>query len=371
MSSTTFRPAWWLPGPHLQTLAARLLRSWLRIEYRRERLELDDGDFLDLDWVSDEGSDSHDRPVVIVLHGLEGSADSGYARQLYRELSAHGLQAVGLNFRGCSGEPNRLHRAYHSGETGDLDYVVRLLRARYPGRPLGAVGVSLGGNVLLKYLGEKGARQGGQGGWGGGWTDEEMEEMKGKGGKEMSTAAAAESAGPPGGAEGPGVTAAVALSVPYNLSAGADYIERGFSKTYRAFLVRKLQRKVRAKAGLLNDKVDVARALAARTFREFDQAVIVPIHGFEDAEDYYQRSSSAQFLESIATPTLLIHSLDDPFLPPAAVPTGIEVKNPHVRTEFTRRGGHVGFVGGQPWAPVFWGESLAAEFLAAQLNGAG
>jgi predicted alpha/beta-fold hydrolase len=325
----------------MQTLGARLIRSRLSVGLKRERIELDDGDFLDLDWVAGwDGNGQRDSsPLVLVLHGLEGSANSGYARQMYRELRANGLQAVGLNSRGCSGEPNRLARAYHSGETGDLSRVLGVLRERHPQRPIGAVGFSLGGNVLLKYLGERG--QEGQRGQGGQGTDE----------------------------EGKGIDAAVAISVPFDLSAGADYMEQGFSKTYRVFLVRKLQRKVRAKAGIMDGKVDISRALAARTFREFDDAVIVPIHGFEDAEDYYRCSSSAQFLESITTPTLLVHSLDDPFLPPAAVPTGIASDNPHVRTEFTRSGGHVGFVSGHPWAPLFWGERRAAEFLAEQLAG--
>ena len=292
-------------------------------------MELADGDFLDLDWVS--GRDGHelgdDSPLVLLLHGLEGSANSGYARQLYRELTARRFQAVGLNFRGCSGEPNRLPRAYHSGETGDLAHVVRVLRERYPERVIGAVGFSLGGNVLLKYLGEEGQR-------------------------------------------GQGIDTAVAISVPFDLSAGADYVERGFSKTYRALLVRKLKRKVRTKACIMNGEIDLARTLAVRTFREFDSAVIVPIHGFEDAEDYYRSSSSAQFLGSIRVPTLLIHSSDDPFLPPECVPERVTQRNPHIHTEFTRSGGHVGFVSGVPWAPVFWGERRAAEFLTERLRGA-
>ena len=334
----------------MQTLGARLIRSRLSVGLKRERIELDDGDFLDLDWVAGrDGNGQRDNaPLVLLLHGLEGSANSGYARQMYCELSAKGLQAVGLNSRGCSGEPNRLPRAYHSGETGDLAYVLGVLRDRYPRRPLGAVGVSLGGNVLLKYLGERDRQSQGRAGA----VVRQTTDEEGKEGKENM-----------------GIAAAVAISVPFDLSAGADYMERGFSKTYRAFLVRKLQRKVRAKAGIMDGKVDISRALAARTFREFDDAVIVPIHGFEDAEDYYQCSSSAQFLESITTPTLLVHSLDDPFLPPAAVPTGIASNNPHVRTEFTRSGGHVGFVSGHPWAPLFWGERRAAEFLAEQLAG--
>jgi predicted alpha/beta-fold hydrolase len=326
MTDGAFRPAWWLPGPHLQTLGARLMRSRLRTALSRERVELEDGDFLDLDWfTAPKARNADSRPIVVVLHGLEGSANSGYACQVYRELSASRLQPVGLNFRGCSGEPNRLPRAYHAGETGDLAHILRWLRQREPHRPIGALGFSLGGNVLLKYLGEDGRE----------------------------------------------VDAAAAISVPFDLSAGADHIERGFSKTYRFFLVRKLQRKIRTKASILDGKIDLTRALCARTFREFDDAVIVPLHGFQDAEDYYQRSSSAQFLRSIGTPTLLIHSLDDPFLPPAAVPAGIARQNPNIRTDFSHSGGHVGFVAGRPWAPMFWAERQAAEFLAEHLARSG
>ena len=314
-------------------------------------MELPDGDFLDLDWVAkvDGHESGDDSPLVLLLHGLEGSANSGYARQLYREVTVRGLQAVGLNFRGCSGEPNRLPRAYHSGETEDLGYVIGVLHERYPGRALGAVGVSLGGNVLLKYLGEEG--------------------KDGKEGKENSAVRSVANPGPPGRERREmGIDAAAAISVPFDLSAGADHIERGFSKTYRAFLVRKLQRKVRAKEHIMRKEIDFAGALGARSFREFDQAVIVPIHGFEDAEDYYRRSSSAQFLDVITAPTLLIHSLDDPFLPPDCVPQRVAQTNPHIHTEFTRRGGHVGFVAGAPWAPKFWGERRAAEFLAEKLR---
>ncbi len=327
MDRSEFRPAWWLPGPHAQTLGARILRSKSKVVCQRERMELPDGDFLDLDWVTSvEGNVvGEGAPLVIVLHGLEGSAQSGYAVQLYRELTKRGLQAVGLNFRGCSGEPNRVPRAYHSGETGDLARVVEFLHESYPGRPLGSVGVSLGGNVLLKYLGEK---------------------------REQRRA----------------VVAAAAISVPYDLSAGADHVERGFSRTYRAFLVRKLKRKVRAKLHVMNGQIDVSSALAARTFREFDEAVIVPIHGFEDAEDYYRQSSSDQFLGSIKVPTLLVHSLDDPFLPEDAVPLGAGEASSYIKTAFTANGGHVGFVSGTPWAPVFWAERTVAEFLATSLS---
>ncbi len=210
MQPQPFVPAWWLPGPHFQTLGARFLRSRRGIEFDRERLELPDGDFVDLDWAITDGKtgrrEDGKTPIVVVLHGLEGSARSKYAIEMYRQLLARDLTPVGLNFRSCSGELNRLPRMYHSGETTDLAFVLRTLRARHAARRFGAIGFSLGGNVLLKYLGQY--------------------------------ADSTEHAFP---------DVAAAVSVPFDLSAGADYIERGLSKVYLAFLLRKLKRKIRGK----------------------------------------------------------------------------------------------------------------------------
>lgn len=295
---------------------------------RRERVTTPDGDFLDLDWVVDRhggtASSGPHRAVVVVLHGLEGSARSGYALEAYRQLSARRIEAVGLNFRSCSGELNRGQRLYHSGETEDLRFVVRLLRARFPSAPIGALGFSLGGNVLLKYLGEEG----------------EQGEVR----------------------------AAAAVSVPYDLAAGAAHMERGLARVYVWRLLRSLQRKVRARAQDLGDRVDVPRALRARTFWEFDDAATAPLHGFRDADDYYARSSSAGFLARVTVPTLLIHADDDPFLPAAAIPRSSVDANPCLAGVFTRWGGHVGFVAGSPWSRCYWAESRGAQFLAGQLT---
>jgi predicted alpha/beta-fold hydrolase len=320
MDGTRFSPAWWLPGPHAQTLGARLLRSRATgPALRRERVELPDGDFLDLD-ATDGGPD---RPLVVVLHGLEGSARSGYARQVYRALLARRVASVGLNFRSCGGALNRTPRLYHSGETGDLRFVLERLRRRFPGRPLGAVGFSLGGNILLKYLGEEGA------------------------------------AAP--------LVASAAVSVPFDLAAGARRLERGFSRAYRRYLVGKLKRKTLAKAALLDRRVDLERVRRGRTFVEFDDAATAPLHGFVDARDYYARSSSNQYLGRIRVPTLLIHSQDDPFLPTGAIPREAVAGNAFLTAEFPQHGGHVGFVSGRLGAPVFWAEERAAEFLAGHL----
>ena len=287
---------------------------------RRERIQLPDQDFLDLDF-----SDADPRlPLVVVLHGLEGSARSTYALEMYRALAIHGIQAVGLNFRSCSGELNRAARLYHSGETSDLVFILKLLGDRFPARPMGAVGFSLGGNVLLKYLGETGpASQ---------------------------------------------LAAAAAISVPFRLAAGARYLERGFARVYRRYLVRKLRRKTVRKAALLPGHISVNRVLAARTFEEFDDAATAPLHGFRDAQDYYARSSSAAYLSTVRVRTLLIHAADDPFLPAEAIPRAAVAQNPALQAEFTDQGGHVGFVSGPPWHPVFWAERRAAQFLALHLQ---
>jgi len=325
MISSRFRPSPWFPGPHAQTLGARVIRSRMGgVELRRERLTLPDGDFLDLDWVvcADGYECRTESPLVLVIHGLEGSALSGYAKELYRALGKRGIAGVGMNFRSCSGELNVLPRLYHSGETEDISTVISTVRSRFPDRPLGAVGVSLGGNVLLKFLGERG-----------------------------DTATSL-------------LTAAVAISVPFDLSVGADYVERGFSRVYRWSLVGRLKKKVRAKAELLRGLIDIEQTLKSRTFREFDDASTAPLHGFRDAEDYYSRSSSAGFIHKIRVRTLLIQALDDPFLPPSAVPSEIARDNPHVDALFTEHGGHVGFVEGSPWRPRFWAEQTAARFVA-------
>ncbi|HEX6940547.1 MAG TPA: hydrolase [Longimicrobiales bacterium] len=318
-----FRAAWWLRGAHGQTIGGKFLRPDPGIPLHRERLETPDGDFLDLDFPP---SPRDDAPVVLVLHGLEGSTRRHYMLVTYRELHAHGLRAVGLNFRSCGGEPNRLPRFYHSGDTDDLRFVLGHLARRFPDAPTGAIGFSLGGNVLLKYLGEEG------------------------------DAATAQ------------VRAAAAVSVPFDLAAGAANLERGLmARIYTQYFLRNLRKKVRAKAELLRPHIDVEATLAAATLRAFDDAATAPLHGFADSADYYRRASSAGYLERIRTPTLLLHAEDDPFLPPAAIPRDAIARNPYLIAGFTRRGGHVGFVAGTPWKPRFWAEEEAARFLATHL----
>ncbi len=317
-----FRAAWWLRNRHAQTLAGRFLRPGAALPLERRRVGTPDGDFLDLDFAPEPAPRA---PLVVVLHGLEGSTRREYIGLMLRELFDRELRGVGMNFRGCSGEPNRRARFYHSGETGDLTHVVAQLRDRYPGRPIGAAGFSLGGNVLLKHLGERCARA--------------------------------------------TITAAVAVSVPYDLPGCAGRLSSGvMGRTYGAYFLRSLKGKVRDKPHRLNGEADVERALAARTLKDFDDAFTAPLHGFTGADDYYARADVRRHLAHIRTPTLLIQARDDPFLPRGSTPFGAVAANPHLAAAFSDRGGHLGFVEGAfPWRPRFWAEREAARFLAREL----
>jgi predicted alpha/beta-fold hydrolase len=318
----SFRAAWWLPGGHAQTVGGKYLRPLHALELTPERWHTPDGDFLDLDFAPDPGPSA---PIVVVLHGLGGFTRRPYMLAAYRELGRRGLLAVGLNFRGCGAELNRLPRLYHSGETGDLGFVVDTLAARFPGRPLAGLGFSLGGNVLLKYLGERGA-------------DSPL---------------------------GAGAT----ISVPFDLAAGSRQLEAGpMGRAYTRYFLKHLKEKAEGKAHLVRPVIDLDAALAAETIWEFDDRATAPLHGFTDASDYYTRSSSKGFLDAVRRPTLLIQSRNDPFFPYDPTIEREAHENPHLEPAFFDGGGHVGFVGGRrPWAPVFWAEAEAARFLASQL----
>lgn len=226
-----------------------------------------------------------------------------------------------MHFRGCSGTPNRLARSYHSGETGDLDTIVRLLVAREPNCPLALIGFSLGGNVLLKWLGEQAATV--------------------------------------------PVQCAVAVSVPFRLNLAAQRLNRGGSRLYQAYLLHKLRR------ALLAKRQHVALPISPEwdrldSFRAFDDAVTAPLHGFTGVDDYYTRASSLPYLQRIACPTLILHAADDPFMTPAVLPTENQLSDA-VRLELSPQGGHVGFVAGRlPWQPRFWLEERIPAFLAEQ-----
>jgi len=325
---SSFKPAWWLNNAHLQTLYPALLRKPPNPELKRERLITADDDFIDIDFCG-EG----DQPMVILLHGLTGSSQSVYIQGLQQALLAQGLRSAALNFRGCSGEYNHSSRCYHSGETGDIDFLYRTLRAREPDLPMAAVGFSLGGNVLLKWLGEQG--------------------------------------------NGVQLFAATAVSVPLVLSACASKLDSGFSKLYRASLLRELKEYVHLKQQHLESlgKAEEAQMLRdigdldnITSFWQYDDRVIAKLYDFANVEDYYQRSSSRQFLQAIRVPTLLIQAQDDPFMTPAVIPDITELSSA-VFLETTPAGGHVGFISGNnPFRPEYWLEQRIPEFLLQQLS---
>lgn len=289
----------------------------------RERFDTPDGDFVDVDW---QPGPPH-APVLLVLHGLEGSARSRYIGGLFELAEARGWRAAVLYFRSCSGQLNRLPRFYHSGDTADLDHVLRVLADREPDLRIGAVGISIGGNVLLKWLGEQG--------------DDTPAPIAG----------------------------AAAISVPFDLAACARVMDRGLRKVlYTASFMRSFHRKTRAKARAHPDFVDVRAALRARTFAAYDRVVTAPLHGFADELDYYRRASSGPYLTGIRRPTLLLNALDDPFIPAPSLPDPRTLPPP-VRAEFVPSGGHAGFVQGWPWRARSWAERRAIDFLAAALDG--
>ena len=315
ITRSAFRPAWWLPGPHLQTLYPSLFRPRKPPPLTRERIELDDGDFVDLDWTRQT-----DGMVVLILHGLEGSIDSHYTAGVLSALARDGYTAGLMYFRGRSGEPNRLPRSYHSGETGDLDFVMQRIYQQHPEKKIALIGYSLGGNVLLKWLGEQG-----------------------------STA-------PP--------ATAITISVPFDLNCAALTLERGFSRIYQRHLLKKLRVSAATKARQHMMPFPVERLEELRTFRQFDHAITAPLHGFSGVDDYYERSSCKQFLKHINIPTLMLQARDDPFLPETALPEEADLGST-VTLETSRRGGHVGYVsGGNPLHPIYWLEQRILQHLA-------
>lgn len=309
-----FKPAWWLRGRHAQTLWPSLFRRHRLPPLSRERVELDDGDFIDLAW-----SGPPQGPIVLFMHGLEGGLHSHYTGGILQQLVSRGYRVCFMHFRGCSGEPNRLSISYHSGKTDDPQRVVEHIRLKRESRVYAAVGVSLGGNVLLKWLGEQG-------------------------GLAM-------------------IQKAVAVSVPFRLDHAARKMDTGFSRVYQRHLVRRLQRSYREKFSRIPTPLEV-NPDELNSFYQFDDRVTAPLHGFNGADDYYSRSSSRQYIARIRVPTLILHARDDPFMYPDTPPEVDELPD-NVWLEIPEYGGHVGFVSG--WLPgwaSYWGEQRIVQWLA-------
>lgn len=312
-------------NPHLQTLLPTFLNRNAKARFVHQTFDLDDGDFLDLAWKQLPSLDA--RPIIIIFHGLEGSVHSPYAFRMMDALDKSGFNSVVMHFRGCFGVQNRLARAYHSGETGDAKAFIASLLKAYPGRPLGAVGYSLGGNMLMKLQGELGEKS--------------------------------------------PLSAAASVSAPLRLEKTADHINRGASRFYQKVLMDSLKRRLLEKfdhhdyekiIGLRREDVSVLKS-----FWEYDDLFTGPIHGFQNAEDYYARSSAQSYLEKITKPTLIIHAEDDPFMPVSVLPDpSILPKN--ILLEVSEHGGHVGFVGGTILTPKYWLEERILGFLKANIG---
>ena len=309
---SSYQPPWWLRNAHAQTVWPALVRRIRRPDWRRERLELLDGDFLDLDWARPGA-----RRLVVITHGLEGNSRRTYVAGMAQAFLRRGWDALAWSFRGCSGEPNRLCRSYHSGATEDLAAVIAHATRTGAYDRVAVVGFSLGGNLTLKFLGELGASSG-------------------------------------------LVCGGVGVSVPCDLGAAAKHMAGPACARYMRRFIREMGDKMRAKARQFPGRIDLAPLEGMTTFQQFDDAYTAPLHGFRDAEDYWTRCSARQFLPQIRVPTLIVSALDDPFLAPECFPYSEAKASPWVTLDAPARGGHVGFAS---LATEYWSEQRAAEFL--------
>jgi len=309
-----YQPRGFARSGHFQTIIPTLLRRVSGINWRRERIATADEDFIDLDWLNS----GHAR-LVLLCHGLEGSSDTHYMKGMARACASAGWDVVAYHFRGCSGEPNRLARAYHSGATDDLAEVIGhvLNGGRY--QQLALIGFSLGGNLVLKYLGEPNSRRPAQ------------------------------------------LSGGVAISPPCDLSGCCDRLNRPQNWLYQLRFLRSLQGKMMAKGEIVKQALGVDQLPRSRSVREFDHRFTAPLHGFDGAEDYYRQSSSKQYLAQISHPSLLISARDDPFLSPGCFPDRDQVSD-QLRLQYSAHGGHVSFMQTDPNGD-YWAEQRTVEFL--------
>ena len=299
---------------HFQTVIPTLFRRVSDINWQRERITTTDEDFIDLDWLTNDSAN-----LVLLCHGLEGSSDTHYMKGMARACAAAGWDVVAYHFRGCSGEPNRLARAYHSGATDDLAEVISHVLQGDQYRQLTLIGFSLGGNLVLKYLGE------------------------------------------PNSNRPAGLCGGVAISPPCDLSGCCDRLNHPQNWIYQLRFLRSLQSKMVAKGDIVKQALGVDRLPRSRSVREFDHRFTAPLHGFDGAEDYYQQSSSKQYLAQINYPSLLISARDDPFLSASCFPGRDEVSN-QLQLQYSRHGGHVSFMQKHP-SGDYWAERRCVEFL--------
>jgi predicted alpha/beta-fold hydrolase len=296
-----YRPPIWLPGGHAQTIVAARGVPTPRVDYRRERWTTPDADFVDVDFSQPEPANAS-APVLVLFHGLEGCSRSHYALSVMHAFADRGWRGLVVHFRGCSGEPNLLPRAYHSGDSEEGDWLLRRVHARWPGAPLYAVGISLGGNMLAKWLGER------------------AEDAR-------------------------FVTAAASIGSPLDLAAGGAAIARGFSRVYTRMFMQTLRAKALAKIARFPGCADAEAIRASRNLYEFDNAFTAPLHGFRDTEDYWSRASGKPHLTGVRVPHLVLNALNDPFVPADSLPRAKEVSS-DVFLEQPDGGGHIGFAQG-------------------------
>ena len=319
--SGKFTPTFFMRNRHLQTLFASFFRNTLRAETTQERLYLDDGDFLDLNWHFIPKTKAN-TPIVILFHGLTGSVKSHYIGGMMHTLSQNGFNSVLMHFRSCSHEINNLPRSYHSGETQDALFCIHTIKKRFPKAELFGVGYSLGGNMLLKLLGE----------------------LK----------------------QNTPLKAAVSVSAPMQLDICADVMKKGFSSFYQKHLMKGLKDALKKKY-LEHDMysligLEEKNIKTLKTFWDFDTIYTAPIHGFSSAQDYYTKSSSKQYLKYISTPTLIIHASDDPFMNDSILPRVDEISD-SILLEVSSHGGHVGFIAGSFFQPKYWLEERIIDFF--------
>ncbi|MDN5680224.1 MAG: hydrolase [Ewingella sp.] len=320
----SFQPIRGAANPHLQTILPRLVRRRVQLEPHWQRLDTPDGDFIDLAW-SEDPALAQDKPRMVLFHGLEGNFYSPYAHGLLHAWREQGWLGVVMHFRGCSGEPNKQQRIYHSGETEDARFFLNWLRETHGDVPTGAVGVSLGGNMLACYLGQEGVRC--------------------------------------------HLKAAVVVSAPLMLEPCALRLERGASRFYQRYLLEQLKlnasRKLAKYPGTL--PVTLQQLKSIKRLREFDDAITSKAHGFADALDYYRRCSGMPLLSQVRIPLLIIHAKDDPFMTPEVIPPLADLP-PSIEYQLTEHGGHVGFVSGSLRNPQMWLEQRIPAWIAPYLT---
>jgi hypothetical protein len=313
MITSDYSAPLWFRNGHVHTIYPTLFRKVDNVVYHRQRLETPDQDFLDLDW-SIIGSDS----LAIISHGLEGNSHRAYVKGMVRAMNQEGIDALAWNYRGCSGEPNRRFRLYHNGAIDDLHTVVDYAASSY--KNIFLIGFSMGGNMTLLYLGKQ--------------AQTVPESVKGS----------------------------ITFSAPCDLTASSIALERRANTLYMKRFLKMLHEKVKAKQTQFPQHIDDHHYDKLKTFRDFDGRYTAPIHGFKSAEDYWEKCSCRPWLEQIKVPSLIVNSLDDPFLEGGCYPMDECAGNPNTTLEITRDGGHVGFVALNPCGR-YWSEERAVTFI--------